>query len=64
MIYHSLNPRTRNITKLQQHFIFHDWYFCPGLKRCKVEMKVITTEEARAMGRKQCGWCYTTLLFD
>lgn len=38
-------------------YVFHR-YLCPGLKRCQEEMKVLTMEEAKAMGRKQCGYCY------
>jgi micrococcal nuclease len=62
---HGVEPFTQQELKHGQVIIctsegsysFHR-YLCPGLKRCKVGMKVITTEEARAMGRKQCGWCW------
>jgi hypothetical protein len=30
-------------------------YLCPQLKRCTIEMKVVTKEKAKAMGRKKCG---------
>ncbi len=33
-------------------------YYCKGLKRCKVDMKVISKSEAKEMGRKECSYCY------
>jgi hypothetical protein len=33
-------------------------YLCPGLKRCTSEYKIVTLDEAKEMGRKECGYCY------
>ncbi|MEX0981075.1 MAG: thermonuclease family protein [Bacteroidales bacterium] len=62
---HGVEPYTRQelthgqvvICTSEGSYSYHR-FLCPGLKRCKVEMKVVTTQEAKAMGRKQCGWCW------
>ena len=33
-------------------------YYCPGLKRCKSEYKTITMDEAKNLGKKECGYCF------
>lgn len=33
-------------------------HYCRGLKECTHEVKEVTLEEAKSMGRTPCGYCY------
>lgn len=38
--------------------IFHKTKKCKGLKRCSKEIKSVTIEQAKRMGRRECMMCY------
>jgi len=37
---------------------FHKSPECRGLSSCSKEIKAVSIETARKMGRTPCGWCY------
>lgn len=37
---------------------FHKTPNCKGLQSCSKEIKAVTLEQARKMGRTPCKWCY------
>ena len=37
---------------------YHKASSCKGLGKCSKEIKKVTVEEARSIGRTPCGYCY------
>ena len=37
---------------------YHKTKDCKGLERCSTDIKEITLEQAKKMGRRPCGYCY------
>lgn len=37
---------------------YHKTKDCEGLERCTTNLREITLEEAKKMGRRPCGYCY------
>lgn len=37
---------------------FHKTPDCQGLRSCSKEIKAVTLEQAKKMGRTPCKWCY------
>ena len=37
---------------------FHKTPNCKGLERCSTDIKAISLDEAKKMGRRSCKWCY------
>lgn len=37
-------------------YAYHYDNKCPGLERCTTELRKVSKEEAKNLGRKECGW--------
>lgn len=56
----SCNVRFQNVyicTGPQSHR-YHKTSSCPGLSRCSCDVEKVSLEQAKEMGRTECGKCY------